>query len=483
MNLWGKGRQIVLFFFLALFACDDETYLLGFKSPDENFKVVYQEFKLPTTIFQVDSLITSNSSTSTTNRLQVGSFSDSRFGNGTAKAFMQYFLTSVPAMSDTAVFDRISMTLVYDLYHFGSTAVTPQTYDFYELTDSLVNSVAYYSKSTTPYQPVSVGSATRSIDPSLFDELVTQNNSDKIATNNSVDSLNVDLSYSFGKKIWDAIRKNDSVSIVTYRNFGRFRRIFKGLAMVPTSSDKIVGFDPGHAKSRIILHYREGTAVKEIRLTVSPIEGMMTYTNLTVDRSSTPLNAVTEFYKDYEPAGGQRFIHSGGGILAKVDLSPVLDYFETISIKALNVAELSIGTDVESNAPSVFLMRAVKKDNHTLLGLARGINNAYDSVSYADPRFIAKHYINSSSAPRADMLGDDGGLFTLQPKATNTGTSYKGYMTTFLQREVDLADKDYLRYFTIIPSYPEFGKSVNGFYFHKDSVKLRIYYTTPLVGE
>jgi len=61
--------------------------------------------------------------------------------------------------------------------------------------------------------------------------------------------------------------------------------------------------------------------------------------------------------------------------------------------------------------------------------------------------------------------------------------TYKAYMTSFLQREVDLVDHDYLRYLSLVSTTPDFGKSFNGFYFHKDSVKLRIYYTTPAIEE
>jgi hypothetical protein len=482
MNLWGKGQRLLLFFFLILIACDEESYLLGFQSPDENFKVVYAEFTLPTTVYQVDSLITSNSSGSSTNRLLVGSYSDSRFGTGTATAYTQYYPASFPVIPDTAVYERIAMTLVYDLYNFGSTAATSQTYQFHELSDSLINSQVYYSKSSTAYHADVVGTVSKAISPADFDQLVKENAAKKDTV--SV-KLEVDMDFEFGSKLFAAIRATDSAQRATYRNFFRWRRVFKGLAIVPVSTDKVVGFAPAHAKSRIWIYYKDGpkSARKRIELTMSPLNSMASYSSLSIDKSGTPLAGVTQFYQNYDLPGGQRYINSAAGIVTRVDMTPVYDYFQDIKIKSLNVAELSIVTEEQLKAPVGFILRAVKRDNRSMLGLTRGINESYDSVTYTDPVFMSKHFINSASGPRADALADDGSVFNLAQKS-NSGTAlYKGYLTSFLQTEVNLTDEDYLRYLSLIPISPEFGKSINGFYFHKDSIKLKIFYTTPIIQE
>jgi hypothetical protein len=482
MNLWGKGRRILLFSFLLLIACDEESNLLGFQSPDENFKVVYAEFSLPSTVFQVDSLVTSNGSGATTNRLLVGSFADSRFGTGTATSYMQYYPASFPVIPDTAVYERMAMTLVYDLYNYGSAASTIQTYEIHELSDSLVNSQGYYTKSSTPYQSEVVATATKLVDPALFDQLAKDN----AAKNDTVTiKLEIDMDSRFGRDIFAAIRAIDSAQMATYRNFFRWRRVFKGLAIVPVSTDKVVGFAPSHAGSRMWIYYKDGpkSARKRIEVTMSPLSGMASYSGLSIDRSATPLAGVTQHYENYDFLDGMRYVNSGAGIVTRLDLTPVYDYFQNIKIKSLNVAELSITTEGQPKAPLGFTLRAVKPDNRAVLGLARGINDSYDSITYADPRFTAKHFISATSAPRADALGDDGSVFNLAQKSNESVASYKGYITTFLQTEVDLVDEDYLRYMILIPTSPEFGKSINGFYFHKDSVKLKIFYTTPIIQE
>jgi len=481
MNWWGKGLGVLVLLSLIIVACEDEENLLGFRSPDQNFKVVYQEFTLPTSVYQIDSLVSSNVSNQT-GRLLVGSFDDSRFGRGSATAYVQYFPQTFPVISDTATFERLSMALVFDYYHFGDEASSSQTYELHELSDSLVNSAIYFTKTTTNILSKSVAQATRLIEPELFDESYALN-TDKIPNNDIADSLVFDLS-TLGPALFNAIKASDSVSKATYRNFSRWRRIFKGLAIVPVGTDKVIGLDPNHAKTCMTLYYKEGTTSYQIKFTLAPNSGVMTYSSLTIDRAGTPLSGLTGYYEDIEPADGNTYIHSGGGIVAKVDMKAVYDYFANIPLKSLNVAELSIVGDEQKTAPVSFLMRAVQPDNRNVLGLARGINDVYDSIYYADPAFIAKHFIDPNSAPRADVAGDEGDIFSLSQRSNKDGkATYKGYMTTFLQKELGLADKDYLTQFSIIPQSPTFTKSLNGFYFHKDSVRLKVFYTTTTQSE
>jgi hypothetical protein len=482
MNWWGRGLVVLLLLSFIVVACEEEENLLGFRSPDQNFKVVYQEFTLPTSVYQVDSLVTSNGSNQTGSRLLVGSFDDSRFGRGSATAYLQYFPTTFPAIAETATFQRLTLAVVFDYYLFGDEGASSQTYELRELSDSLVNSSAYFSKSSTGILAKPVATTTRLIDPDVFKGSL-ELNSDLTPANDLADSLVFELD-GLGPQLFGAVRTTDSASMAVYRNFSRWRRIFKGFAIVPVGNNKVIGLNITHAKTNMTLHYMEGTTAKKITFTVSPNAGLMTYSSLTIDRSGTPIGGITGFYEDIEPADGNRYIQSGAGIVTKVDMKAVYDYFANIPLKSLNVAELSIITDEQKTAPLSFLMRAVKPDNRNIVALKKGINEVYDSILYPDPAFVAKHFIDPSSSPRADVAGDEGELFTLAQRSNTAGKAiYKGYMTTFLQRELELADKDYLVQFSLVPIAPSFTKSLNGFHFHKDSVRLKIFYTTTTQSE
>ena len=478
MNWLGKGTVVLLLLSVIIFSCEDEDNELGFRSPDQNFKVVYKEFNLPTSVYQADSLVTSNGSTATT-RLLVGSINDGTFGRATATAYTQYFPLAFPAMTADATFERATLALVFDFYHNGEDIVTSQTYEVRALTDSIVNSTTYYTKSSTSIETKSpLGTVFELVNTQDLDRLQTENNRDNAPENDSYDSISFALNAGFGQQLFDAVKASDSVSMATYRTFRRWRKIFKGFAVVPVETDKVVGFDPNNKYSVLTLWYREEGVLKTVKFSLAASRGLMSYSNVTVDRTGTPLSAITGYYTDSQPVGGSRFIHSGGGIVTKVDLSEVYDYFDDIPIKSLNVAELSIVSNEQLSAPLGLQLRAVRPDNRYLLGLKKGLNEVYDSIVYPDPGFVLKHFINPQSAPYADIIGDDGRVFSLAAKSDSGRTKYKGYMTSFLQREVNLTDGDYLRYFSLIPSSPEFGKSLNGFHFHGDSIKLRVYYTT-----
>src|SRR5688500_8600270 len=111
MNWLGKGTVVLFLLSVIIFSCEDEDNSLGFQSPDQNFRVVYKEFILPTSVYQADSLVTSNGSTAT-NRLLIGSVDDATFGRATATAYTQYFPISFPAISETATFERATLALV-----------------------------------------------------------------------------------------------------------------------------------------------------------------------------------------------------------------------------------------------------------------------------------------------------------------------------------------------------------------------------------
>lgn len=480
MNSWGKRSGILLILLFVIFACKEEDHLLGFQSPDENFKIVYKEFTLPTSVFQVDSLPTSNSGVGVS-RVLAGTMNDPVYGSGTATAYLQYFPTSFPSIPDTAVFVSVKLKLVIDFYTYGSQVPSTQTFQIRELTDSLINSQSYFTTSSTETDTKPLITVAKQVDPGVYHQGFKENR-DANPQNDEVDSLVVNFGFAtFGQNLFDAIRKTDSASVAQYQVFSRWRRKFKGLAIVPAGTDKIIGFDPAHKDSQISISYKDGpnaSAIKNVTLSLSPLQGMMTYSNITLDRTGTPLSVVNGYYTSVEPADGSRYVQSGSGIVTRIDMTPVYDYFGEIAVKSLNVAELSIKTEVQELAPTAFFLRAIRADNRSLLGLTKVLNEAYDSISIPDQVFASKHHISPSSAPRADLVGDDGTLFYLSQNATTPDGNYKGYLTNFLQREINLPGSEQLDYLSIIPAAPEFSKSVNGLQFHKDSVRLRVYYTT-----
>src|SRR6187402_467016 len=141
MNLWASrmGQLTTLAVALFFYSCEEETSTLGYKNPNSKFKVSYVEIPIESSVILRDSLRTSNFSyTGEPNRLMVGRYIDEVFGQIEASSITQYFATNPQfKVSSTAVYDSVTLQLQFDLYHYGSTAATPQTISIYEIDEGL----------------------------------------------------------------------------------------------------------------------------------------------------------------------------------------------------------------------------------------------------------------------------------------------------------------------------------------------------------
>lgn len=477
---------LFLVILIALLSCKDDTGIIGIKNPNRDFELFTKEFVIPTSVFAIDSVSTSNSASGTeTHRIMLGKMTDPRFGTTTASSFLQYYSVGVPdTIDDKITFEKVTLTMISDFYWQGNETPSNQVYRVYEVTDSILNYLPHFSYSSEPYGPL-LGEAVKFVNPGDLDQSVIDNG-DSDLTNNVVDSLVVDLDPNFGRRLLAAATDTLGSNENNYQFFYKFRRIFKGLAIIPVDADKIVGFNPNDKLFRITLQYKHGSITKRLFYYFSP-PGLanpgageyLTYTNITPDRSGTPLAGLTSKYTEFNPSDNNRYIQAGTGLLTKLDFSEVYSFFENIPVKSFSVAELRIEADEQKYAPTKFLLRALKPNLRNLQAIKTDTDAAGDPETILDTDLASKHAIDQGSLTRMQPVGDDGLLFTLN-QISNSGSSvYKGYLTTFLQRETSITDGGYLRSFALVPHTPENGKSVNGFYFSPDKVILKIFYTIP----
>jgi hypothetical protein len=415
------------------------------------------------------------------------------FGKTSATAYTQYWPVNSPIVVNTnAVVQRLTLTLIFDSYWQGSPDVSQQTYQVYEVTDSILTYLAHYSNQSTPYGPF-LGEVQRTVSPATLAQNRLDNDDDNSA-NNITDSVNIDLDLDLAQRLLDAAMDTVGSNENNYGFFSKFRRNFKGLAIVGANNDKIVGFDPNDAKCRMTLHYKIDTVDYKLGFQLnSPgasgnIPEYVSYTELKTDRSGTPLAGLPSKYIEFEPSDGRRYLQSGTGLAIKLDLSEVLDHFKNIPIKAFSAAELQIETDEQPEqldiATTSFTLRALKPNNRPIFAVKGGVDGAGDPVSVIDVELASKHAVVPQST-RLEPMNDSGtGPFTLRRSSNGSGTAvFAGYLTNFLQKETSLTEADFLRYFALIPQTPDIGKTVNGFYFPADKIKLKIYYTTPSLEE
>jgi hypothetical protein len=484
------AKQAGLFLvILVLFSCEDEPGLVGFQNPNQDFQFFEKEFTIPTKVFLMDSLATSNGSNQNeTKRIMVGAMADPRFGKTSATAYTQYWATGYPSViNSNAVVEKLTLTLIYDYYWQGNSADKQETYQVYEVTDSILTYLPHYSHQPTPYGPF-LGQGVKFISPALFDESYAINR-DEDTSNNVKDSLHIDLDPELGRRLLAAAMDTTGNREIYYAQFRKFRQAFKGLAIEGPGNDRIVGFNPYDAKSRMTLFYRIDTTKYQLNFNFSSpgesnISEYMNYTQFKTDRSGTPLAGLQNKYVDYEPSDGYRYIQGGTGVALKLDFTEVRDHFKNIPIKALSVAELRIETEQQGTPPTNFFLRALKPNNRAISATKGTVDIVGDPITILDTEFLSKHAVLQNTI-RVEPVHDLGNIgFTLDQKSNEAGTAlYIGYLTTFLQTETNLNESDFLRYFALIPQLPDVGKSVNGFYFPADKIKLKIYYTTPGVQE
>lgn len=494
---------------LVLLSCNNELSEVGFKNPNRDFDVVAKEFTIPSKVFLMDSISTStgiieSSLTSGTFRMPspqralVGSIDDPHFGKTTAVTYSPFAMAGGVFVSTDAVFDAVNLTVVFDYYWTGATTATAdQKFEIYELQDSVLTYLKHYTNQSASYGTL-LGEQVYPIDPDDFDTKISQNATNATTNPSAIvrDSLHIKLDDTFGQRLFalamDTIGNNEEKIALFYK----FRRLFNGIAIVSPGSDKIVGLDMENTYSRIELQYHVGDVNYKIPFYFAPsgqainTAEYMAWTQITTDRSGTPLAGLTDKYVDYEPADGNRYVQSGTGVGLKLDFSEVFEYFKTVPNKALSVAELKLSSDVEQRTSTLsFSLRALRADNREVLS-SKVYQDLADNDFYDyDLDFVSKHLLSSSSYQkpyfRADIVGDVSSApfsFSKQAASSVATTFYSGYMTSFLQQELSLPDSDVLRYYALYPQAPDNVRGVDGLYFPAGTLKLTVYYTTPKIA-
>ena len=482
MNLWVNriGQLTILAVALFFLACQEDVSRIGYPNPNSKLKVSYVEIPISSSVMLMDSIRTSNFTyAGETNRLLVGTYNDEVFGNITTAAFTQYFTNTLDTLRASAVLDSVSLRLKYDLYTYGTPDGSGQSLSVYEL-DNPLDSAGYYLNTSDIPASALLGTKSYGLNSTDFKKFITDGN-DTIIT------LNVPLEFSFGERIFNsalkyrnATSKADSLFIY----FRDFVKEFKGIAIKPNSGDKIVGFDPSSAESRIILHYHDA---KEDSLTLSlTFANVNGFSQIKTDRSTTALGEVNDFYKDYLVDADSRYVQSGTGVVTKLDFSKFYDFADTLQNSVIHSAEMVIENVQASptNSPPVGLSLRMLLDNNHLNKY--DANNAQDRIDLQYFSYLtiqaafARYDFAESGSGAVPIVENDNAFFAAGDQISflpysSTTASYKGAWTLFFQRlsEKD-SQKSRFKYFAL---YPTGGKTLNRAVFPKNSIKLKVFYT------
>jgi hypothetical protein len=458
-----------------LFSCEEDLYNLGFKGDDQRFKVYYAEIPIPSSVLLMDSVRSMNFSSRETNRLLVGSYVDPVMGEVTARAFSQFRVTDfVSFLPADAVYDSVVFQARLDFYNYGSKDITDFDLSIHEVTEVIPLEDLYFSKSEVTYDPTPLGSISKRLDPIYLNKELPYADSDSILV------IKTQLSPSFGQRLFDAIDPEDE----NFTNFSLFKNQFKGLAIIPTASDKIIGIR-NTSNSFVIMyyHYLDNSTSPATTKTGSRIFTLgsgISFSNITSNRSGTELSGLINYHEEFS-SPLNRYVQSGVGIATKLDFNGFYDLIDDFDNVIINSAELAIDNPTEDDDLAFPVLGLVMLDENNRLRPASLTDeqNTTDFIALQN-RVLIGPSITADALPGRYAASD--GFSFLGLSYSKDDDKFVSYPTQFFQQLYNLEDESRYRYWALTAIDPTPTKSVNRAVFNKDNIKLRIYYTRPVVA-
>jgi hypothetical protein len=288
MNLRVKrvGQLAIVAIALFFLSCEDGTSLLGYENPTSKFNLSYVDIPIETSVILLDSVRTSNNNASNDlNRLLVGKINDARFGDATAIAFAQFLPKTgldTAVTNHSPVFDSISLQVRHDFYTYGASGNTSQEINVHELTDALKGSFnvttttqtggqqkphtttysyqqTYFSQSVAAYDPTALGTKSFNISADDYKLKAADATPDTLYTT-------VPLSAAFGQRLFNLAT---TASKTDFTSYTYFTERFKGIALVPGNSDKIIGIKSGDTFTRLVMHFHTTKDTLAIEFTLT----------------------------------------------------------------------------------------------------------------------------------------------------------------------------------------------------------------------
>ena len=484
MNLWARRIGQLLLAAPFLFACKEDTSLLGFKNPNSKFKIRYVEIPIESTNYLVDSLSTSTYTPNGVSQFFIGQYTDVALGKVTAIPQTRLLPLRRDTIHRTSQFDSAFIELRYTFNAVGSTmSATDQTVEVFQLSEPLeYDSLPYYmNRSLKAIDTKVLGAATFSPDASKFSE--QQEARDTLVLRIPIPVYGLEL-------FSDALAYSDGTdtdSVYYYPD--KFVEKHKGISIQSVSGDKIFAFSITDPFSKIAVYYHApgDTVARTLGFTFSTNASsrMMAFNHIVSDRTGSEMDGISR-YQDFLTNNDVRYSQSGIGIITKLDFSNFFNFTDTIpkiisgsdSVPSIiiNSAELVL-SDIQKTAgyaPALAYKLAVLRSNNRLAP----IKTEADSASVLTYRGWLVPDNNVARFPVMTPVGDIASSAVLSYSSTNN--NYSAFLSVFLQElSIATADKTQYTNYALVPASIRINNDISRFGVHKDNIKLRVYYTIP----
>jgi len=427
MNLLGRRIKagLIALWVLFLFQCEDPNEIgLELRTDSDKVGAFYSEIDIPSSVIGLDSLLTSSSP-----RLLAGNYADPDLGKITASGFTRYsFGASKLNIPDSAIYDSIYLRMNVD-YTYGPGTSGFQNFTVHELSEEINDTLAYFSFSDIAYESEPIGSGSFLL-PADEDTVLQYRISDDYGNalfNASIDTTLIDP---------------DEVSTL--------HSLFKGFAFISDPmNNSLLRYNQESDDSGLWLYYHF-TGDTASRAYTFKFFTTVNFNRIVADRTGTPLEGIddeplTEFF----PADNKTYVQSGTGLIPKLDLTPVLEFFDTISNVAFNRVVLEVhinGLGFNENPPSSLTLYYTDENNRRFRS-----GSEFLGITIEGSNDLARPLYND------DLLNYE------VPTTLFTGNILRGN----------------LPYHQILLYPPEFGLvlTINHFQIDPGNIKAKIYYT------
>lgn len=481
-----------------LYSCVEEPSALGFNKEVDRVGVYYREFDIPVATIQADSLRTDNVRINidvpidvNLDRLMAGTVNDPNFGRLDTRFFSEFMPPTIGGRlkkSNVTLF-KATMTLLTDYYFYGDTSqIAEQTFRVRKVgrrgmdTDQI-----FFSGSELDLDDEILAETTWTFHPDSVQKSIKLN-TDNNKNNNVIDSLYFELDNAFGQRLLDsALTLPDTLDITTVE---AFQRAFRGVGVEPVSNSLVMGFNLGNYLSRITLYYNyveNGAPKRGKYVFVFGSPYCQSFTRIQSDRSTTPLNSINQKYRPFSISDGHAYTQSGTGLFAQLDFSDFHSFFDTIRSPMINSAELIIPVPADAqrthySKPKDLYFMFQSNNNRFYKPVYYLPNSEGTLVEKIDANFATFYYAELGENLEAYARADDSYGLKIPLTTTTEGTFYRTFMSEWFQRQLQLPDiYPKMEKIGLVPSDSPYGKSLNGVSFPADQVKLRVYYSKPLL--
>lgn len=392
-----------------------------------------------------------------TKRLLLGAYTDPDFGKVEAKIFTQLRPSnSVKVLEANASYDSITLHLVFDYYNYGSKVSTPQTFTIHELTEVMDPDSAYDQRSNVAYDPTPIVSKTITVDPVYFDKVLNENIKDTVLLSTKLDA-------STGRKLFQILASSDS----TLEKYDLFKEAFKGLAIIPATSDKVLGLNPATTLSMVELHYHVDTVKHDYPFYFDYVGS---FSRIETDHSGTAVANLNTPRVDYPLNDGKVYAQSGFGLFPNINFQSLIALRDTVPGVVFNSVQITIPVanyGVGTPPPPKVGFRLLDKGN----------------IFYPPTKLLWSQYLTPASTgneiiPIGVYIRNDLGLASTALTYDADTKSYSGFITQFAQSLVTEDDPtERFLNFALFAMNPEANKGVDRFYFNAADAKLKVYYT------